>query len=117
MKRFTKFPVKPAWKDHFVLKPKTPLRVSSYIFWEFFQTYDMRGTFFSRNFFKKAPSKVNPLSASTTKWLNTQAIVGNLSKHCFECVLDDFLGLALKGLTQKFKRLHVPKRNTRPELS
>ena len=92
MKCITKFPVKPAWKDLFVLKPKTPLRVPSCKFREFFQTYDMRGTFFSRYFFKKAPSKifgmvqnyeVNPSSASTTKWLNTQAICREFAKKLF----------------------------------
>ena len=57
MKCITKFPVKPAWKDLFVLKPKTPLQVFSCKFWEFFRTYDMRGTIFSRYFFKKISIK------------------------------------------------------------
>ena len=45
-------------------------------------------------------SDVNPLSAKPTKWSNTlKQFVGKLPTNCLS-VLDHFVGLALKELTQ-----------------
>ena len=44
---------------------------------------------------------MNPLSANPTKWSNTlKQFVGKLPTNCLS-VFDHFVGLALKGLTEK----------------
>ena len=46
-------------------------------------------------------SSVNPLSTNLTKWSNTlKQFFGNLTTNCLS-VFDHFMGLALKGLSDK----------------
>ena len=49
---------------------------------------------------------INPFSATFIKWSNTlKQFVGNLMMNCLS-VFDHFVGLTLKGLKRKTKRLN-----------
>ena len=49
--------------------------------------------------------KFNPFRANFTKWSNTlKQFVGNLPTNCLS-VLDHFMGLALKGLSNRLQIL------------
>ena len=56
--------------------------------------------YFNQNRYKVTRQTVNPLSAKFKKWSNTlKQFVGDLPTNCLR-VLDHFVGLALKGLTE-----------------
>ena len=59
-------------------------------------------------FFQKGV-KVNPLSASFSKWSNTlKQFIGKLLTNCLS-VFDHFVGLVLKGLKHKHEYLQENK--------
>ena len=53
----------------------------------------------ANNIIQSTVSYFNPLSANITKWSNTiKQFVSNLTSNCLS-VFDQFVGLALKGLS------------------
>ena len=63
-----------------------------------------------------APSCVNPLSASPTKWSNTlKQSTGKLPTNCLS-VFDHFMRLALEGLIKDYYKWDVVFKNGRSKL-